>query len=357
MRLAGTLLAVLVIGSASAGAQTGSVFNRTGSGARAAGMANAFIAVSDDGTAASWNPAGLGQLRMPEFSVVTTTSRRSLASEGFRTRDDLAVFSPFRSAYGSAYLDFASLAVPATILGKPVTFQASWRRLYTLDFRANGSVSRERLTPQGPPPVLIQANDDAAGGIDLLSIAGAVKLTSRLALGGSFNSWRGNWTEDAATSETPLEGPGPPRFVMTSQASRLRGESLSLGLMLTYPRWNIGVQYQGRLHGDFAAGTTTRTSRDPQPPPLSFEGRLRFPQAVGVGAAWRPATRWTVAFDLTWDQWTDSLFFPADGPPVNLFDELPPDRSPTRDTWSANAGAEHEGVCYSGGETAGWDCP
>ena len=33
-------------------------------------MGNAFIAVSDDGTAASWNPAGLSQLRRPELSVV-----------------------------------------------------------------------------------------------------------------------------------------------------------------------------------------------------------------------------------------------------------------------------------------------
>ncbi len=45
-------------------------FTPAGAGARAAGMADAFIAVSDDGTAASWNPAGLAQLRAPEFSVV-----------------------------------------------------------------------------------------------------------------------------------------------------------------------------------------------------------------------------------------------------------------------------------------------
>ncbi len=45
-------------------------FMPMGAGARAAGMADAFIAVCDDGTAASWNPAGLAQLRSPEFSAV-----------------------------------------------------------------------------------------------------------------------------------------------------------------------------------------------------------------------------------------------------------------------------------------------
>ena len=44
--------------------------NPVGSGARAVGMGGAFIAVADDATAASWNPAGLIQLEMPELSFV-----------------------------------------------------------------------------------------------------------------------------------------------------------------------------------------------------------------------------------------------------------------------------------------------
>jgi long-subunit fatty acid transport protein len=42
--------------------------NPVGSGARALGMGNAFIAVADDATAASWNPGGLSQLESPEVS-------------------------------------------------------------------------------------------------------------------------------------------------------------------------------------------------------------------------------------------------------------------------------------------------
>ena len=41
-----------------------------GSGARATGIGSAFIAVADDATAASWNPAGLIQLERPEVSTV-----------------------------------------------------------------------------------------------------------------------------------------------------------------------------------------------------------------------------------------------------------------------------------------------
>ena len=107
---AALLLAALVLLATNAAAQIGDVFNRPGSGARAAGMANAFIAVSDDGTAASWNPAGLGQLRKPELSVVTSSTGRTLGAEGFRTLDNLSVFTPVHSSYGSSHLDFASRA-------------------------------------------------------------------------------------------------------------------------------------------------------------------------------------------------------------------------------------------------------
>ncbi|PYQ44967.1 MAG: hypothetical protein DMF77_05820, partial [Acidobacteria bacterium] len=41
-----------------------------GSGARALGMGGAFLARADDATAASWNPAGLSYLRLPEISFV-----------------------------------------------------------------------------------------------------------------------------------------------------------------------------------------------------------------------------------------------------------------------------------------------
>jgi len=343
-------LALLLLSVSSAWAQVGFLFNRTGSGARAAGMANAFIAVSDDGTAASWNPAGLGQLRKPELSVVSTTVGRTYRAEGFRTRDDAAVFSPMRTSYQSTDLDFVSLAVPLTFWGKPVTFQGAWRRLYTLDFREVVSTTRQPLVVGGPPPLRFDANSDLLGAVDLISLAGAVKLTSRLALGGSFNFWRGDWTSANDFSETLLQGsPSPPRFQSWRETDRARGESFSLGMLLTYPRWSVGLLYQDPLRSDFTQSLAMTQSVAPVALPVSqtgavlartLEGSVRFPRALGVGAAWRPAQGWTLALDLTWDDWSDAtLDSPLTGR-VNFFDELPEERTSTRDTTSVNAGAE-----------------
>jgi long-subunit fatty acid transport protein len=304
-------------------------------------MANAFIAISDDGSAASWNPAGLGQLRKPELSLVSTTAGQTQRAEGFRTRDDLSTFTPLRSSYRSSYLDFASLAVPLSLWGKPVTLQGAWRRLYTLDYREIVSTTQEPVFPDGPAPVRIDLNNDLVGGVDNVSIAGAVKLTSRVAVGGGLNLWRGDWREDHAVSETPLAQPAQPGFLVISQSNRVRGHSFSLGLMLTYPRWSVGLLHHGALRSDFRNRSSISASgAPPGPAQQTVEGTLRFPRAFGVGGAWRPAPLWTAALDLTWDDWTDTeLDTPATGR-VNLFDGLPQDRTSTRDTLSLNVGAE-----------------
>jgi len=333
-------LALLFLGGTRLGAQVGTVFNRAGSGARAAGMANAFVAISDDGTAASWNPAGLGQLRKPELSIVSTTSQQILGAEGFRTRDDLASFSPLRSSYQSTYLDFASLAVPLTLWKRPVTFQGAWRRLYTLDYREVVSTTRQPLAPSGPPPLRIDTNDDLVGAVDIISLAGALGVTSRLALGGSLNFWRGDWKEDVSVAEIPLDVASPPRLGNVGQTSRVRGRSWSGGLMLTYPRWSVGLVHQSTLRSDFSSeGRVTGSSEAPRP--QRIEGTLQFPRAWALGGAWRPAPHWTVALDLTFDHWSDTALDTPETGRISLFDGLPLDQTSTRDTISVNAGAEH----------------
>jgi len=340
-RTAGLPLAVLLLGSSTVAAQQGLIFNRTGSGARAAGMANAFIAVSDDGTAASWNPAGLGQLRKPELSIVSTTIGQSLRNQGFRTRDDASAFTTAVSSYRSTSLDFASLAVPVTLAGKPTTFQGAWRRIYALDYRANFSTTREPLAPEAPASARIDSNNDVRGAVDLISLAGAAKLTSRLAIGASFNIWRGDWTEDNVINETPLDQSSPSVFLATSQTNRIRGNNFTLGLMLTYPRWRIGLVHQTELSSDFDSQARVTTSSTPSASFQVIDGTLRFPRAVGLGGAWQPAARWTVALDFTWDEWRDAeLETPVTGR-LNFFDSLPEDRTSTRNTLSVNAGAEH----------------
>ena len=95
-RLPSSRAAALVLAARRRRARAGPVgvaLNRAGSGARAAGMGDAFVAVSDDGTAASWNPAGLAQLRQPEFSFVYAVSDQGLGLSGLRSPDDQSLYA------------------------------------------------------------------------------------------------------------------------------------------------------------------------------------------------------------------------------------------------------------------------
>src|SRR5258706_4082464 len=113
-------LAFVLAGGMEARAQ-GVSLSRAGSGARAAGMGDAFVAVSDDGTAASWNPAGLAQLRQPELSFVYALSDQGLALSGLRSPDDRSLYAYRYPVSGaSSSVDFASAALPFSIVRRPV---------------------------------------------------------------------------------------------------------------------------------------------------------------------------------------------------------------------------------------------
>ena len=120
----------------------------------------------------------------------------------------------------------------------------------------------------------------------------------------------------------------------------MRGENVNLGLMLTYPRWSVGLRAPDgaalRLQRPRSASTT---SEAPDARRRRSTGILHFPRALGVGAAFRPAPRWTVALDVTRDEWRDAYVDVGFGP-ESIFDGLPQDRTSTRDTMSVNAGAE-----------------
>jgi long-subunit fatty acid transport protein len=106
-----------------------SSFNPVGSGARAMGMGGSFISIADDATAASWNPAGLIQLRKPEIAVVFSATELnedldfSLASE-----------ASGKQSSSSTDLNYFAVSVPCSsdTCGKNMVFSLNYQRLFDL---------------------------------------------------------------------------------------------------------------------------------------------------------------------------------------------------------------------------------
>ena len=340
MRHVGLAAIALAAAATTVAAQEVSL-SRTGSGARAAGMGNAFIAVSDDGTAASWNPAGLSQLLKPEFSLVHSTGHRNRYSEGFRTRDESAAFTALATVSSTADIEFASGAVPFRLGGKPVTLQVGWRRLYQLAAQVRGETRRVAASPTARADATIAVDATDNGSINLWSLAGAVGFTNRLSVGWSLDFYRGEWEERGNFNEDPGIL-GPTDFLSTVQANRLNGHSLSLGLLLAYPSVKVGLVYHGALRGDFSQTFSVRSNLV-ESLDLSSAAELRFPRSIGVGVAWRPRPLLRLALAVTYDEWTQFLIDETGGSPddaLSALDGLPPELSAARDTVSLNVGME-----------------
>jgi long-subunit fatty acid transport protein len=331
--------ALLLLAAAPVPAQVLIPLTRSGSGARAAGMANAFVALSDDGTAASWNPAGLAQLRTAELSLVYGVNQRGLRFTGERSPDNRFVFTNRQFDYTTSSPDFASLALPFEVVGKPLTLQLGWQRLYELDGNLEGETVRLPVEGTEPPPSRVAIDNVFHGDINLVSLSAAMKITGRISLGASLNTWRGKWREQGTLTE-PDDGD----FVSATSHHQIRGHNFTGGLLLSWPSWNAGFVYHSPFWSDYERRTFIESSEAPAQVVESGGGaRFRFPRNLAAGLAWRPAVLWTVAFDLNHDQWTDLVVDRQRNhpPPVNFFDELPPELSLTRDTLTVSLGAEH----------------
>lgn len=335
-------IALVLAGGSVAGAQINTSLNRAGSGARAAGMGDAFIAVSDDGTAASWNPAGLAQLRQPEFSLVYGAANRRLRYSGMRSPDDRFAFSGQRYTQTNASLEFASAALPLSIARKPMTLQVGWHRLYQLGSNLTGNVDVVPVSGSTGRARSVWRDDRLTGDIDVFSAAAAVKVSSRLALGGGLDLWRGEWAERFSLAEDPAAD-GAPAFFASDAGVRVAGHNFTAGLLLTYPAWNVGFVYHSPFSLSYRLRGRARSTLGPEKGIDAPAARFRFPRSMGAGVARRLGSRWTAAASLTHDQWTDALLtgMPGTDGPVNFFDGAPPQFSTTRDTLSLNLGLEH----------------
>jgi hypothetical protein len=152
-----------------------------GSGARAFGMGGAFLARADDATAASWNPAGLSYLRVPEVSLA---GNRTLYSK--ETETDLGVD---RDRFAGQTPDFAALTWPVRIRGLSGAIQASFQRAVPF----GGSLTTVRQRTDGREAV--QSTGEASGGFDVLTFGTGWRVTRTLRTGVTVNRWFNGYTQ------------------------------------------------------------------------------------------------------------------------------------------------------------------
>ncbi len=308
-----------------------------GAGARAAGMADAFVAIADDATAASWNPAGLVQLELPELSLV---GQYNAIEEVFHA----SFHSEFDSTHRESGMDINYLSfvypLPLTVLNRNVTLALTYQRKYDLSRNFNADYQNSI----GSVGFLGINNHDfeQKGGLSTLTPAVAFELTPTLSLGLSLNLWRSTWFSDngweqtyTVTSDT-FRGANFKRIINAKheEYEDFQGENATLGLLWNFrPKWNLGIRYDTAFTGtvDYTLTSLRREIGIPGFPraitsvynpgrPRSEKRRVHFPDTLAVGIAHRPNDRLTLSLDVTRTDWNDFTITDARGRRISLVD-------------------------------------
>ena len=291
-----------------------------GSGARALGMGGTFIAIADDATAASWNPAGLVQLEQPEISIVGDYSSQT---ESFSSDQHPEIAN---TSHGDVLkINYLSAAVPVH-WHKHMVFSLNYQRLY--DFYRDLGYERYLADDELNLDQQIQFNQ--SGSVGAVGLAGSVELTPRLAVGLTMNIWTDQLGHENGWDATYLETStgsqsGIPVAVNTriqDRYEKFRGINFNLGLLWDMDRWGtLGViaktpfratiqhyyQFdQTQIYGDPLDATTTNG-----PVSVEEEVDLHLPWSYGLGWSRRFSDRLTLGADLYRTEW--SGYYLTDG--------------------------------------------
>jgi long-subunit fatty acid transport protein len=346
-----------------------------GSGARAAGMSNAFIAIADDATAASWNPAGLVQLERPEIAIAG--SLLSLRHD-FSARSESGFGGDFEDDFADLNFLSFSAPLPRPIFERNATVSLSYQRRFDFNQSWRGRVSGASVLGLEPPLLLNQRTTldfDQEGSLSTISPAFAIELTRQLSVGLALNLWRSSflsdngWKQSTQVNGVSLLGTTTSlsHGRSTEEYSDFSGENLTLGMLWKpTPRWSFGLRYDTAF-----TGTADYTARDRE---LRFrlgstvpllnanvvreKREIRFPDTLALGMAWRPNDRLTVALDVSRTDWNDLIVKDRQGRRFSLVDGTDRanalQRTDFDPTWAVRLGSEYVFIPREPGEDLPW---
>ena len=308
----------------------GTSINPVGSGARVLGWGNAFIAVADDATAASWNPGALLQVQNPEFSIAFE-----------KLYFDESLSSPTHPESGSERnfsledLNYASIVLPFYFFQNMV-LSLNYFTLYRFDkelnFLVNEPISRR-----------ITLNQD--GEFSVIASTFGIYVTNRLYAGITFNIWDHSITDSSQFKRTKVEDRISSSIsnVIKKEFEVDHGLSYAIGgLYRLHENWRLGlvvkpsftldVDQRQKIENVFF-GAATRTE-------FEIDSEFQFPLILGAGVAWQPSDSFTASMDITWTDWS-AYTLTENGDEINPVTGSPLSEGRLEDTFTIRTGCEY----------------
>jgi long-subunit fatty acid transport protein len=283
-------------------------------------MGKAYLAVSDDSSASSWNPAGLASLSRAEFSISFSYNNLKTNIPDYsysRAQTGYNIYyrvSEINSSSLGTYFDSLSFTFPFHIGGKNIVAQISYQRKipfsvtdkydYKFEYQSRYQYDYDyRYRAEG------------SGGFDIISISASSEILRGLQFGVSINRWFNGYT--MPTEEVYLYSLDN-YYGLTedwedratdSLEFKISGYNISVGLLYKISdRVNLGFVYKSPFQGDIdysnQADYWDGYNESYQSGTYSSEGKIVFPSSFGAGIAFHVSDDLLVSLDYMKTFWS-----------------------------------------------------
>jgi len=305
-----------------------------GSGARALGMGGAFIAVADDATAASWNPAGLVQLDRPEMSIVWN---------GFhRTEDSMSAFSENNEIQriSNQDINYLSMVYPFNLFDRNITFALNYQHLY--DFKG---IQNFKSADIFNDYTSISYKED--GSLSAIGLACAVKITQLFYCGITLNFWDNMFKEwkKSYLSER-YESEIGSFFYQRNDKYSFKGFNVNIGILwcTSDDKLKIGGVIKLPFTADLKSETKMYQQYEYTEKFISEDYgdmKIDMPISYGIGFSYRPSDQINLSADIYKTQWQDFIIKDEYGNKISYITGKSSDESEIDPTIQFRTGAEY----------------
>jgi opacity protein-like surface antigen len=316
-----------------------------GAGARAFGMGDAFIGISNDISGGTWNPAGIWVIETPTVSA----SYKMFVPDGKYTHNLTPVVT--KSSLDMNSIGQFSFAAPVRIKGHG----------YVLNFNFNHnneSIIEEQFYSGFLallyPDATNQLNPDASSKdesfLRTYNLGFSTRIYKQLSFGATANIYdgrrtktavyQGSWTDTVSVIDQLFDHQY--RRITTIDSTTSNGFNLIFGLMYKMEKMNVGAvvrtPFQMKNNTDYSLFQVATTNGLPNiilsdtTYVQDSIAKQDMPLSIGVGVGFFPTQNLTLAADIAYYRfgstnwyYRDSTFFSASGVRTDYFTKIPID--------------------------------
>ncbi|SYZ73667.1 exported hypothetical protein [Candidatus Zixiibacteriota bacterium] len=296
------VLLSLILTTTSYAQEQGLIFNFFGGGARSEGMGQAYLAISNDAFAGSWNPAGL---------YIHEKTLMGFSYGFFMPRGKYEFFGSPEGTYNhtGTYSNINNLGIisPMRIKNHHFVMSLSYNRNFDVYYKFGDILSH--WTTSGPNTFY-----DRHGGLNAISLAFGTRLSGQLSFGVAGNIYDGKvvtdeqrslfWNDSLSNVEV-LDSTGYSGFNATV-GLLYTGEKLRGALVLKTP-FNLRGNSDSTTYKITTFNSVTIANKTDTVYVNGMTSKLAMPWMIGLGSAYNVNDNMVVSADMEFRSFSGKL--------------------------------------------------